>query len=253
MADPDRSNVLDALADLKGVVPGELGLRIGGKFLEPEFVLRILDPFVSDERRQRFDEVIAGRTKTVVAVVEGAVNMGNVSAVMRTAEGLGYQELHLVTGTTRFKNSRRTSTGAEKWLDVYHWQSPTDCASALKRNGYSIVAAHLDATAKSIDRFDFTKRTALVFGNERDGISSEMLSLADERCILPMAGFAQSYNISVAAAIALYHSYTDRVRRLGRHGDLSHTEALRLRAAYYINSVRRGEDILRQAVQRQDT
>lgn len=228
-----------------------MGLRVQGKPVDPNLVLRILHPYVSEERRARIESVVAGRTRTVATVVEGAVNIGNVSAVMRTAEALGYQELHLVTGATRFKNSRRTSTGAEKWLDVFHWPSPDKCVRALRSSGYRIVAAHLDVSAKPIEAFDFTQKTALVFGNELDGVSEEMLKLSDERCILPMTGFAQSYNISVAAAIALYHAFADRVHKLGQHGDLTEEEQLHLRAAYYLKSVRRGEDILRREMHRE--
>ncbi|MFW5973568.1 MAG: TrmH family RNA methyltransferase, partial [Bacteroidota bacterium] len=229
---------------MKGVVPGHRRIVAGGQELAPEHVIETLDPFVSEERRRRVDSVLAGRTRTVVPVVEGIVNMGNVSAVMRTSEALGYQDLHLITGATRFKNSPRTSIGAEKWIDVYHWASPADCAQTLRSQGYRIVATHLDETARDILELDFTRKTARVLGNERDGVSEQMLDLSDERCILPMTGFAQSYNISVAAAIALYRGYEDRLRRQGHHGDLSAEEVVALRALFYFRSVRGAEAIL---------
>lgn len=244
----EHPSLIDALADLRGVIPGRNTLDLDGAELQPHDVIRALAPFVSDARRDRIESVLSGRTRTVTTVVEGIVNVGNVSAVMRTAEGLGFQDLHVVTGEARFKNSSRTSIGAEKWLDVYHWPSATDCALALKNEGYRILATHLDERSRPIEDFDFTMPTAIVLGNERDGVSAEMLDLADERCILPMTGFAQSYNISVAAAIALYHAFSDRVRRIGRHGDLPDEALLTLRAAYYRKSVRSADEILRRAV-----
>lgn len=234
---------------MKGIDVGRLRPELEGRPLDASLVIETLEEFVSEDRRRRIEDVLAARTRTVVPVVEGIVNMGNVSAVMRTAEALGYQDLHLITGGTRFKNSRRTSIGAEKWLDVYHWRDASLCASQLKEAGYRILVTHLDPSARAISTFDFTERTAIVLGNEQEGVSPEMLSLADDRCILPMTGFAQSYNISVAASLALYHAYQDRITRRGAPGDLSPDEQMDLRAAFYFNSVRSPEAILRRRLQ----
>ena len=239
---------MSALAHLKGIDAGLIRAEVQGRPLDPAFVIRTLSEFVTEERRQRIDAVLAARTRTVVPVVEGIVNMGNVSAVMRTAEALGYQDLHVITGTTQFKDSRRTSIGAEKWLDVYHWENSAACAERLREAGHRIIATHVDASARAIEEFDFTEPTAIVLGNELEGVSPEMLEAADYRCFLPMTGFVESYNISVAAAIALYHAYRDRLHRLGRHGDLSKEEQEELRAAFYLRSVRGGEAILRRAL-----
>lgn len=209
-----------------------------------------LRPFLTDERAARIEEVLAGRTRTVVPVVEGLVNMGNVSAVMRSAEALGYQDFHVITDGQSFKDSRRTSQGAEKWLDVFQWPTAADGAAFLKSRGYHVVAAHLNEDAIPIDELDFTNPTALVFGNERDGVSEKMMELADEMMVVPMAGFVQSFNISVAAAVALYHAYRDRIARTGFHGDLSDDELDELRAAYFLRSVRRAPEILEKSVER---
>lgn len=222
----------------------------GGRRFRPEEIVTHLTPYVSAERARRIDAVLDGRTRTVVPVVEGLVNLGNVSAVMRTAEALGYQFFHVVTGGDSFKNSQRTTQGAEKWLDVFRWTAPQDCAAYLKDHGYRIAATHLDERSVTIDRLDFTQRTALVFGNERDGVSKAMLELADDHVIIPMSGFVQSFNISVAAAVALYHAYRNRMDRQGRHGDLTDAERAELRAVFYLRSVRRAEHLLAEAVRR---
>jgi len=166
-----------------------------------------------------------------------------VSAVMRTAEALGYQSVHVVESAERFKSSTRTTQGSDKWLDVFRWKTPAKCVAHLRRKGYRIVVTHLDAQTQLQD-LDFTEPTALVFGNEANGVSDEMLSLADERCIIPMTGFVKSFNISVAAAVALYHAYRQRVATLGQQGDLDDASRDRLRAEFYMRSVKEFEAII---------
>jgi tRNA (guanosine-2'-O-)-methyltransferase len=212
--------------------------------LPPWEVIERLDPYLTPDRKVRIERVIAGRTDTVAVVVEGLMNQGNISAVMRTAEALGFHRMHIVEAAGRFKKSARTTQGAEKWLKIDRWSDPESCAAALREAGYRIVVTHLSSEAESIDRFDFTRRTALVFGNEEYGVSERMLALADARCILPMTGFTRSFNISVAAALSLYHAYRDRIDRLGVHGDLGPAEREALQAQYYRLSVRRADMLL---------
>lgn len=223
---------------------GEGPFVIDGQAYGPDEIVALLTPFISAERLARIEQVIAGRTYTVAPIVEGLIDMGNVSAVMRSAEALGYQDFHLITGGARFKRSTRTSQGADKWLDVHLWATARDCVAHLKAQGYSIVVTHLDDTAVPIGEIDFTHKTALVFGNERDGVSPEMLALSDRRCVIPMSGFVQSFNISVAAAVSLYHASRDRLARQGHHGDLTDEARARLRAAYCMRSVRRARQVL---------
>lgn len=219
----------------------------GGRSFTPAEIVAELRPLLTEERAQRIEDVLSGRTSRVATVVEGLVNMGNVSAVMRSAEALGYQSFHVITGGDLFKDSQRTSQGAEKWLDVYQWETPADCIGYLKEEGRRILVTHLDDRSISIDAVDFTNPAAVVFGNERDGVSREMLELADDRIIVPMVGFVRSFNISVAAAVSLYHAYCDRRKRQGRHGDLTNSERKALRAVFYLRSVRRAEHILADA------
>ena len=214
--------------------------------MHPDRIIECLQGYISEQRLQRIDTVIQQRTNTVVTVIEGLVNSGNVNAVMRSAEGLGFQQFHIIENNAHFKHSERTSQGADKWLSVHRWATPKDCVDMLHRNEYNVVVTHLDDTAVPIDRIDFTKPTALVFGNEKNGASADMLARADQRCIIPMAGFVQSFNISVAAAVGLYHAYRDRLTRQGYHGDLSDEEKKELRASYYYRSVKHAERLLGQ-------
>ncbi len=207
-------------------------------------IIQTLSSVLTKERCARIDSVVSGRTFTIAPVIEGVLNSGNVSAVMRTAEAMGFQSMHVVTNGQPLKHSARTSQGAHKWLDVHVWESATSCACALKDLGYRVVVAHLDAQAEPLEAFDFTKKTALVFGNELQGISSEMARAADASCILPISGFVQSYNVSVAAAIALHHAFSRRVQVLGANGDLTEKQMLCLRASFYLRATDNAEDIL---------
>ena len=213
----------------------------------PDYIIEHLQQYVSENRIARIEDVIRERTNTVVPVIEGLSNTGNISAVMRSAEALGFHQFHIIENNTHFKHSERTSKGAEKWLIVHKWNTPRECVSYLHEQQYNVVVTHLDDTAVPIHDIDFSKPTALVFGNEKDGATPDMLRLADQRCIIPMHGFVESFNISVAAALGLYHAYQDRLKRLGVHGDLNENEKTWLRAEYYRRTVRQAERILQAA------
>ena len=206
--------------------------------LEARQIVELLDDQLTDDRKERIDEVVRRRTFSVVPVMDGIYDLGNAAAVLRTAEGLGYQGAHVVDTQPEHKLSRRVTQGADKWLDVERWTDPVACAEELKQRGYSIIATHLEADIE-LEEIDFEKPTALVFGNEQDGVSEPMLEMADRRCIIPMSGFVQSYNISVAAALALYEARRQRVERLGKQGDLSEEQKMVLRAHYYLRSATR--------------
>lgn len=222
----------------------------GDTALNASQVLELLEPQLTTERQERIRQTVDGRTCNVVTVLEDIYDRGNVSAVLRSAEALGYQCAHVIELGEKFKTSARVSTGADKWLDVRKWKSTSECVGELKRLGYRIVATHLDSRAKPIGEIDFTKPTALVLGNEKDGISKEMIEAADETAIIPMHGFVQSFNISVAGAVSLYHIMRERERAMGRHGDLTDEEKLILRAEFSLRSSKNPERLIEELLSR---
>jgi len=209
-------------------------------------VIEGLTPYLTPERREKIERVVAGRTYSVVPVLEGLFDRGNISAVLRSAEALGYQAVHIIELSEKFKKAKRVTQGAEKWLDVRPWESTADCLKHLRSAGYRILAAHVD-DAQPIADVPFAEPTALFFGNEHDGLTAELLEQADGRVSVPMTGFTQTYNISVAAALALYHIHIDRTQRLGAHGDLSEDEQRCLIASYYLRCVDYAENVLQKA------
>jgi tRNA (guanosine-2'-O-)-methyltransferase len=209
-------------------------------------VHRHVGPLLTPERKFKIDGVARERCFSNCVVLENIYDRGNISAVMRSAEALGFAQTHLIELGEKFKESQRTTAGADKWLEVKKWKSTKACIETLKASGHQIVVTHLDSTSKLISEIDFSEPTALVLGNEKDGVSPEMVAAADHRVLLPMTGFVQSYNISVAGALAFYHIFMDRVRRLGRNGSLSQKEIEILQAEYYLRSLDSAEDVLRE-------
>jgi tRNA (guanosine-2'-O-)-methyltransferase len=209
-----------------------------------------IGPLLTPERKIKIDRVAADRNFSNVVVLENIYDRGNASAVMRSAEALGFAQVHLIELGEKFKESQRTTAGADKWVEVRKWKSTKDCVDEIKKQGKQLIVTHLDATSKPISDIDFSKPTALVLGNEKDGVSPEMVAAADHRVLLPMVGFVQSYNISVAGALSFYHIFMDRMRRLGKSGDVTPEQIRRLQAEYYLRTLDSAEKFLLELKQR---
>jgi len=212
--------------------------RFGDIVVEPGDVVSILAPRLSASRRDTVERVLADRTDSLTVVVEGMVDLGNVSAVMRTADGFGVQSVHAIDTADVYKRSRRTTRGTDKWIDRYRWVDVRSCFEYLRSKRYRIVVADIAGGALPIGDVDLVQPSAFVFGNELEGVSDEARGMADAVVTIPMAGFADSFNISVAAAIMLYEAQRQRRQRFGRTGDLSESDLARIRAVWYLKSVR---------------
>lgn len=209
-------------------------------------VITHIGPQLTPERVAKIDRVVEGRTFTPVVVLENIYDRGNASAVFRSAEAMGFGQVHMVELGEKFRESQRTTAGADKWVEIKKWKSTQECVQKLREQGKKIIVTHLDATSVPIDEVDFSQPTAFVLGNEKDGVSPEMIEAADHRVILPMKGFVQSFNISVAGALGLWHIMKDRERRLGYQGDLSATEKEILKAIYYLRTQDSAEKSLKE-------
>ena len=195
--------------------------------------------FLLPDRRARIDEVVAGRTRTLTVVLEAFADPQNHNAVLRTAEALGVQEVHVVEGPQkRYDRNKKISQNADKWLDVVRWKDTAECLAALKARGFAVYATWLGEGSCGLADLSFAGPVALVFGNEHAGVSEAALAACDRRFAIPMSGFSQSLNVSVAAAISLARAVERRVAERGRHGDLPEAEAEALRARFYTLSVK---------------
>lgn len=223
----------------KLITEGEFVL--GGRTWTAEEVVQAVAPLLTEERKARIEQVLSHRSFKVATVLENVYDRGNISAVMRSAESFGFLPFHIIEAEqARFKPANRVTKGSEKWLAIeVHRQVPS-CINLLRRQNYKVYATHLKAHV-SIDEIDFTQPTAVVFGNEKEGVSEEMLQHVDACFKVPMVGFSQSFNISVAAALTLYHAFYRRCRQLGKSGDLSAEEQLWVRANYYLRCLDKPE------------
>jgi tRNA (guanosine-2'-O-)-methyltransferase len=195
--------------------------------------------FLGDERRRRVDEVVANRTRTLTVVMEAFCDPQNVNAVLRTCEAFGVQALHAIEGPMKpFDRNKKISQNADKWLDLRRWPSTRECLAHLREEGFAIYATHLDERSRPLGELSFAGKVALVFGNEHRGVSDEALALADATYAIPMRGFVQSFNVSVAAAISLAKAVERREAERGRHGDLDAADAAALRERFYVLAVK---------------
>jgi len=196
-----------------------------------------LKNYLTERRRARIEEVLSRRTRDLILVLEGVHDPHNVAACLRTAEGLGLQEVHVIAPGD-YHPHKKVSQGADKWLDIHRHSTPEAAADALRDRGYRLFAAALAPGACSIDDLDFTKKTAVVLGNEHEGVSDALQALCDGAFVIPMRGFTQSFNISVAAAITVYHATRARTAALGPAGDLALEDRDVLRTRWVELSVR---------------
>jgi tRNA (guanosine-2'-O-)-methyltransferase len=195
--------------------------------------------YLLPERKARIDEVVSRRTRTLTVVMEAFCDPQNVNAVLRTCDAFGIQEIHVVEGPMKgWDRNKKISQNADKWLDVTRWTSTRECLTALKARGYAVHVTWLGEGSVGLGDVDFSGPVALVFGNESRGVSDDALALADSRFAIPMRGFSQSLNVSVAAAVTLFRAVERREALRGRHGDLPEADAAALRERFYVLAVK---------------
>jgi tRNA (guanosine-2'-O-)-methyltransferase len=167
---------------------------------------------MTPERKARIKAVLSHRQNDLTVVLENVFDPHNVSAVMRSCDAVGVQEIYVLT--TRIPRHMRwgfrSSSSAAKWLTIHQFDNAEECFSALRRRYQVILTTHLASDAVSLYEVDFTGRTALVFGNEQDGVSTEIRAMADGNFVIPQVGMIRSLNISVACAVSLYEAYRQK-------------------------------------------
>lgn len=168
-------------------------------------LLAYLDGYLTEQRRNRFTEVLSQRTKHFTVATEDVYQLHNTSAVIRSCDVFGIQEINIVEEINSKRIDREIAMGAQKWVDLNRYQSVIDCIMQLKRNGYQIVATTPHKDESLLEEFDISKKSCFFFGRETEGLSQDVLDQADCFLKIPMVGFTESLNISVSAAIILQH------------------------------------------------
>lgn len=202
-------------------------------------VIDALQPLVLPRRLERMRTVISGRTSKTVAVLEGLTDPHNTSAILRSCDAFGIQRVHVVETDQSLKTSRTVSKGAERWLTLDKYSDPTRCFERVRDQGFQLWVASMSGE-RTLEELRHTEKLALVFGNEHRGPSECAVKHATGTFSIPMTGFVESLNVSVAAAISLF------TVRSGKGGDLSQTEQDALLARYLYRTVREP----RQAIER---
>lgn len=167
---------------------------------------------MTPERFNRLTAVLDKRQADITVVLENVFDPHNISAVMRTADAVGLQDIYILnTKIPRHKKwGAKSSSSAAKWLSIHQFDNAEECFSSLRKCYSTILTTHLSSDAVSLHSIDMTKSIALVFGNEHSGVSDEIRAMADGNFIIPQVGIIQSLNISVACAVTLYEAFRQK-------------------------------------------
>lgn len=207
----------------------------------------MLAEFISANKRALFDRIAAERTRHITLVLEDIYRSHNASAVVRTAELLGVQDLHIIENRNSYTVNPDVTQGSSKWTDLIRYkEKDTDnsavCAASLKARGYAIVATVPSKGAFTPDDIPLDRPLAICFGTELTGIGDTLLNAADMHLRIPMHGFTESYNISVSAAIVLY-TVMQRLRASGARWRLGQEEIDALKLGWARKTVRSASEL----------
>lgn len=208
-----------------------------------------LEGFVSERRRGRLHEVLEERTNHMTLVLEDVYQSHNFSAVLRSADIFGIQNIHFIENRNKYKISEDVSMGSTQWLSLNRYQkfenNTRACLTDLKDKGYKIVATSLHKNSVSLEDLNVSQPFAMVFGTELTGITQDVEDMADEFVKLPMYGFTESFNISVCAALCMYNLST-KIRKEVPDYHLSALEKEDLYIEWLKASIRKNDLIIKE-------
>ena len=199
--------------------------------------LEYLEGFLTDSRKEKFLKILENRTNHFTIAMEDVYQLHNTSAVMRSCEVFGIQELNVVEQKFGKRIDTEIAMGAQKWVDINRFNTMQNCIDSVKENGYQIIATTPHNNSCLLHEFDITKRSAIFFGTEKQGLSQEVIDQADGFLKIPMVGFTESLNISVSAAIII-QDITSRLRQSTIDWKLNDEEILAKRLLWAKNSIK---------------
>ena len=172
---------------------------------------------MTPERSKRLNDVLDKRQPGLTVVLENVQDPHNISAVMRTCDAVGIQDIYILnTQIPKHKKwGAKSSSSAAKWLTIHQFTDVKECFAELRKQYDHVYTTHLSSDAIGLHQIDFIRKTALVFGNEHGGVSEETIALSDGNFIIPQVGIIKSLNISVACAVSVYEAY--RQKELAGH------------------------------------
>jgi len=206
-------------------------------------LLEHLETYLTENRLHRFHKVLSQRTKHFTVATEDVYQLHNTSAVIRSCDVFGIQEVNIVEETNTKRIDREIAMGAQKWVDLNRYQSVKSCIKDLKQKGYQIVATTPHTDDCELYDFDVTKKSCFFFGRETEGLSEEVLKEADVFMKIPMVGFTESLNISVSAAIVLQHA-TSKLKKTDVNWKLTENEILEKRLDWCKKTIKSYAEII---------
>ena len=220
---------------------------------ELEKLYREYGKFITSERLQLFDRMITYRTKHLTVVLEDIYQSHNASAVIRTCDCFGIQNLHVIENRNIYNINPDVAVGSSKWVDLYRYrgkpENTIDCYDTLRKQGYKIIATLPHEKNVLLDQLDISQKTALVFGTEKLGLSATAINEADGFVKIPMYGFTESFNISVSVALAIFH-LSERMRQSNLPWQLSEIEQLQTKIRWIRNTVKQPEQLEKELLKR---
>jgi len=200
--------------------------------------------FITEKKRQRLEEVIENRTRYLCVVLEDIFQPHNASAVLRSAECLGVQDIHIIENEFKYEIIPDVVVGSTKWTTLTHYNrqanNTAECINKLKLQGYTVYGTSPHADALSLPEIPLETKTAILFGTEKVGLTDLALGMCDKLVTIPMYGFTESYNISVSAALCIW-DFMKRLRQSEVNWKLSEVERYELLATWAKRSLVRPE------------
>lgn len=211
-----------------------------------------LRQFVSSERLQKIDAVLEKRTRHISVLLENIYQPHNASAVLRSCECFGIQDIHILEENHKFKPSSDVALGSEQWVNVHRYRAPDhdikSVLATLKKQDYQIAVTTLSGDSRPIQDISLEKKTVLCFGTELSGATAELEALADQKVHIPMDGFTQSFNISVSVALCLYE-LSQRLKKSDISWELTESEKKQLKFEWVRKSIRQCDQIIKRYYQ----
>lgn len=206
-------------------------------------LLEHLQTYLTPRRQKLFEKVLDQRTNHITVVTEDVYQLHNTSAVIRSCDVFGIQNVHIVEEQNLKRIDREIAMGAQKWVSINRHHSVIEAMTILKDKGYQIVATTPHGNAKELHEFDIRRPCAFFFGTEKNGLSEDVLNEADTFVTIPMSGFTESLNISVSAAIILQHA-TTTLKKSDINWRLSEEERFDIKLQWTKNTIKSVDQIV---------
>jgi len=212
-----------------------------------------LTSFFSENKLTKIEEIIQNRTNQITVVLEDIFQSQNASAVLRTCDCIGIQNIHIIENNYQFNLNPDVELGSAKWLNIFFYNksgnNSLNAIEHLRKNNFKIIATSPHAKDILLEDLDVNQKIALFFGTEKDGLSDIVLKNADYFVKIPMYGFTESFNLSVSAAISIY-SLTNKLKKSNINWQLTNEEKIDLKIQWASKIIKMSDKIIEQYIEK---